>query len=74
MPRGRKKKESLTIDQQIEKVTAEITELMGQVKEKKAELKNLEAAKKSQMLAALSKAIRESGKSAEEVLEILRKE
>ena len=35
MPRGRKKKVELTIDQQIEKVNFEIKELNEQIKEKK---------------------------------------
>ena len=72
MPRGRKKKESLTIDQQIEKVNTEIQELNDQIKEKKAVLKDLEKQKKEGTLSTLVDAVKKSGKSIEEVLEMLK--
>ena len=72
MPRGRKKKESLTIDQQIEKINAEIQELNDQIKEKKAVLKDLEKQKKEESFSTLVDAVKKSGKSIEEVLEMLK--
>ena len=72
MPRGRKKKEALTIDQQIEKVNAEIQELNDQIKGKKEILKDLEKQKKEEMLSTLADAVEKSGMSVEEVLEMLK--
>lgn len=72
MPRGRKKKENLTIDQQIEKINAEIQELNEQIKVKKATLKDLEKQKKEETLSTLVDAMKKSGKSIEEVLEMLK--
>jgi len=71
MPRGRKKKENLTIDQQIEKINAEIQELNEQIKGKKEILKDLEKQKKDEMLSTLADALAKSGKSVEEVLDML---
>ena len=61
MPRGRKKKVELTIDQQIEKVNFEIKELNEQIKEKK-----------EKTLSSLADALEKSGKTVEEVLEMLK--
>lgn len=71
MPRGHKKKENLTIDQQIEKINAEIQELNEQIKGKKEILKDLEKQKKDEMLSTLADALAKSGKSVEEVLDML---
>ena len=72
MPRGRKKKVELTIDQQIEKVNFEIKELNEQIKEKKEVLKDLERQKKEETLSSLADALEKSGKTVEEVLEMLK--
>ena len=72
MPRGRKKKEPLTIEQQIEKINAEIQELNEQIKGKKEILKDLEKQKKEEMLSTLADAVEKSGMSVEEVLEMLK--
>lgn len=72
MPRGRKKKENLTIEQQIEKINAEIQELNEQIKGKKEILKDLEKQKKDEMLSTLADAVEKSGMSVEEVLEMLK--
>lgn len=72
MPRGRKKKENLTIEQQIEKINAEIQELNEQIKVKKTAIKDLEKQRKKEMLSTLVDAVEKSGKSVEEVLEMLK--
>ena len=73
MPRGRKKKENLTIDQRIEQINDEIGELNATLKAKKAELKRLEKEKSSENLKLLADAVAESGMSVTEVLELLKK-
>lgn len=72
MPRGRKKKEILTVDQKIMKVEGEIQELNEALKAKKAELKALQKEKESEDKKVLLDAIEESGKSVDEILEMLK--
>lgn len=72
MPRGRKKKEILTVDQKIMKVEGEIQELNDTIKVKKAELKALQKEKESEDKQVLLEAIKESGKSVDEILEMLK--
>ena len=72
MPRGRKKKEILTVDQKIMKVEGEIQELNEALKAKKAELKALQKEKESEDKKVLLDAIKESGKSVDEILEMLK--
>lgn len=72
MPRGRKKKVDLTIDQRIEQVEAEIQELSETIKEKKAELKDLLKEKETEKIKTLMTAFKDSGKTVEEVLELLK--
>lgn len=72
MPRGRKKKEILTVDQKIMKVEGEIQELNEALKAKKAELKALQKEKESEDKQVLLEAIKESGKSVDEILEMLK--
>lgn len=72
MPRGRKKKEILTVDQKIMKVEGEIQELNETLKAKKAELKALQKEKESEDKQVLLEAIKESGKSVDEILEMLK--
>ena len=72
MPRGRKKKEILTVDQKIMKVEGEIQELNEALKAKKAELKALQKEKEAEDKQVLLEAIKESGKSVDEILEMLK--
>lgn len=70
MARGRK---SYTTEEKIELVNALIAELTDKLKEAKAELKELEAIKEQEDLKALKDLIAESGKSIDEVKEMLNK-
>ena len=73
MPKGRPRKENLTVAQKIEKVKVEISDLTDKLKEKKAELKKLEKAKSQENLKALEDAVEKSGMSFEEIIEMLKK-
>ena len=72
MPRGRKK--VVNIAERIEAVKAEIESLSIQLKEKKAELKKLEAEQAEEDKAKLLEAFAASGKSVEEVVAWLKGE
>ncbi len=73
MPRGRKKKVVLTLDQKIDAVKSEIAALSKQLKEKKAEFKALVDEKAHEKRTELIAAIEASGKSYEEIMEMLKK-
>lgn len=68
MARGRK---SYTTEEKIEITKAQIVELTDKLKQVKAELKELESIKEQEDLIALKMLIDESGKSIEEVKEML---
>lgn len=68
MARGRK---SYTTDEKIELTQNRITELADELKSLKAELKELQAIKEQEDLRALKNLIAASGKSIDEVKEIL---
>ena len=70
---ARPKKVQLTIDEKIEKVTEEIKKLKEETKAKNAELKELEKEKSEADKERILDAVKESGKSLEEVLELLKK-
>jgi molecular chaperone GrpE (heat shock protein) len=72
MPRGRKRKVELSLDQRIENLEAEIKELSETVKEKKDELKGLLKEKEAEQMTALMAAVKKSGKTIAEVLELLK--
>lgn len=69
---ARPKKVNLTIDEKLEKIKADIEALNAEIKEKKAELKELEKEKAEENKAKILAAVEESGKSIEEVLELLK--
>lgn len=72
MPRGRKKGNPETLEQQIKKLDEEIASYerkLGKAKEKR---KALTEQKKKQDIESLYSAIRTSGKSVEEVLQLLK--
>lgn len=70
MPRtkGSKNKAVLSINERIANVTAEIESLQEQLKEKKAELKKLNAEKEEEDKKRLMEAVLASGKSIDEVI------
>lgn len=68
MARGRK---SYTTEEKIELTKAQINELTDKLKEAKAELKELQALKEQEDLKALKDLIAESGKSIDEVRNML---
>ena len=72
MPRGRKKKVVLTLDQKIEAVKTEIAALSKQLKDKKAELKSLDDEKAHEKRTEIIAAIEASDKSYEELLELIK--
>ena len=70
MARGRK---SLSLDEQLEKITAEIDNMESSLKEMKKAKKDLEDQIKQARLAELDELISEKGLSFEEVKELLNK-
>lgn len=73
MPRGRKKKVVLTLDQKIEAVKNEIAALSKQLKEKKAEFKSLSDEKANEKRTEFIAAVEASGKSYDDILAMLKK-
>ncbi len=73
MPRGRKKKVVLTLDQKIEAVKNEIAALAKQLKEKKAEFKALADEKANEKRTEFIAAVEASGKSYDDILAMLKK-
>ena len=71
MARGRKT--ALTLDEQLEKITAEIDNMENSLKEMKKAKKDLEDQIKQARLAELDELISEKGLSFEEVKELLNK-
>lgn len=76
MPRskGSKKKLVLSVDERITAVTTEIESLQEQLKEKKAELKQLKAEKEEEDQKRLLAAVAASGKSIDEVIALIENE
>ena len=70
MSRGRKKKPT-DINEQIALLEETISNLTAELKTKKAELANLEKVKKEQEQQALLDAIVASGKTKEQIMELL---
>lgn len=70
-PKGSKNKPSLTLDEQIAQVTAEIASLQEQVKEKKAELKSLNDQKDEADKQRLIAAVLASGKSVDDIVALI---
>ena len=69
MARGRKP--ALTLDEQLEKITAEIEKMETSLKELKSAKKDLEEQIKMNRLAELDELITASGKSIDEIKELL---
>lgn len=69
MARGRKP--ALTLDEQLEKITAEIENMESSLKELKGAKKDLEEQIRMNRLAELDELITASGKSIDEIRELL---
>ena len=70
-PKGSKNKPVLTLDERIARVTAEIESLQEQIKEKKAELKQLNDEKAEEDQKRLMAAVLASGKTVDEIIEMI---
>lgn len=70
-PKGSKNKSSLTIAERLEKANAEYDELYSQLKQKKAELKTLTEQIENEKKKTLLDAIEKSGKSPDEILNLI---
>ena len=71
VPRVLRKNCSFSVDERIIAVTAEIESLQEQLKEKKAELKQLKAEKEEEDQKRLLAAVAASGKSIDEVIALI---
>lgn len=73
MPRtkGSKNKATLTVDERISAVAAEIESMEAKLKEKKAELRQLKVEKEEENQKKILAAVAASGKTAEEVIALL---
>lgn len=72
MPRGRRTATEKTLEQQIAHIDAEIESLKNKIAAAKEKRKTLVDKKKDSDIAALLAAVKESGKSAEEVIALLK--
>ena len=70
-PKGSKNKATLTLDERIAQVNAEIVAMQEQLKEKKAELKNLNDAKADEDKQRLMAAVLASGKTTDEIIAMI---
>lgn len=69
MPRGRKKKEALTLEEQLTKIAEEIAGTEARLKELKAQQKSLKADIEAEKTKELLAVIKESGMSLEEAID-----
>lgn len=72
MPRGRKKTDPDTLEQQLKSLDAEIESYQQKIREAKEKKKDLTEQKKKRDLETLYALIQSSGKSVEEVLQVLK--
>ena len=68
MPRGRKKQETLTLEEQLQNLENQIAEADMNLKSLKAKKKELEAKIKEEQKEKLYKAVLQSGKSIDEII------
>lgn len=71
MPRGKKKSALQTIEEQIQKIDADVLKYQGKIKELEAKKNMLLDAKKRQEIDALYAKIKQSGKSINDVIGFL---
>ena len=70
MPRGRKKKEDITLEQQLENIATEIANKEAELKELKAKLKQLKKQVEAQKVNALLAIVKEKGMSIQEAIDL----
>ena len=68
MPRGRKKQETLTLEEQLQNLENQIAEADMNLKSLKTKKKELEAKIKEEQKEKLYKAVLQSGKSVDEII------
>ena len=71
MPRGRKKQENILLDQKLADVTKQIDKAETTLKELRRQKKEIEQQIEERKKEQLYKAVIESGKTIEEILEVL---
>ena len=71
-PKGSKNKPAMTIDEQIEKLTVDITALKAQVEEKEAELVRLKNVRDEEAMKELMATIASSGRSVADVIAMIK--
>lgn len=73
MPRGRKKKENILLEEKLADVTEQIERVETTLKELRRQKKEIEQQIEERKKEQLYKAVIESGKTIEEILEVLGK-
>lgn len=68
MPRGRKKQETLTLEEQLQNLESQIAEADINLKSLKTKKKELEAKIKEEQKEKLYKAVLQSGKTVDEII------
>lgn len=71
MPRGRKKQENISLEERLADVTAQIERTEDTLKDLRRQRKDIEKQLEEQKKEQLYKAVVDSGKTIEEVLEVL---
>ena len=71
MPRGRKKQENISLEERLADVTAQIEKAEETIKDLRRQRKEIEKQIEEQKKEQLYKAVVDSGKTIEEVLEVL---
>lgn len=70
MPRGRKKKEDVTLEQQLENIATEIANKEAELKELKAKQKELKKQLEAQKVNELLAIVEEKGMSIQEAIDL----
>lgn len=70
MPRGRKKKEDITLEQQLENIATEIANKEAELKELKAKQKELKKQVEAQKVNELLAIVKEKGMSIQEAIDL----
>ena len=70
MPRGRKKKEDITLEQQLENIATEIANKEAELKELKANQKELKKQLEQEEMQKLLVTVKENGLSIQEAIEL----
>lgn len=73
MPRGRKKQENVSLEERLADVIAQIEKAEETIKDLRRQRKEIEKQIEEQKKEQLYKAVVDSGKTIEEVLEVLRR-